>query len=321
MALAIGVDVGGTNIVCGVVDEVGSVIGKRKRPTEAHLGAASVLDRIAAMVEELRSECGLRGSVGRIGIGIPGLVDPETGLSRFAGNLKWRNIPVASELEQRSGIPTFLDNDVKLYVYGEAMVGAGRGYRHVLGITIGTGIASAAVSDGKLLYGHKAMAGEIGHVRMDGIEEACTCGLSGCLETVASASGMLRQARKRLAAGRESILRQWFPGEAVSEITGADLSRALDAGDALATEIVTGAGRLCGRALAAAAAVLSPEVIIVGGGGALAGERLLGPLREELYANLIPEFHEGLKVVAAEHNDEAGIIGSALYARNRQQKK
>ncbi|MHA6485014.1 ROK family protein [Paenibacillus sp. strain BS8-2] len=317
MALTIGVDVGGTNIVCGVVDETGQVIGKRKRPTEAHLGAASVLDRIAAMAEELRTEYGSQDTIGRIGIGIPGLVDPQAGLSRFAGNLNWRNIPVASELEQRIGIPTFLDNDVKLYVYGEAVAGAGRGYRHVLGITIGTGIASAAVSDGKLLYGHKAMAGEIGHVRMDGIEEACTCGLSGCLETVASASGMLRQTHKRLAAGRDSILRQWFPGDAISEITGADLSKALDAGDSLATEILTRAGRLCGRALAAAAAVLSPEVIIVGGGGALAGERLLGPLREELFANLIPEFRDGLKVVAAENNDEAGIIGSALYARDQ----
>ncbi|QNK60121.1 ROK family protein [Paenibacillus sp. PAMC21692] len=313
----IGIDVGGTNIVCGAVDAAGRVIGKRKLPTEAHSGPDAVLDRIASMIEEIQAECGLRGAIAAVGIGVPGLIEPETGISRNAGNLGWRNIHVAAELEQRAGIAVRVDNDVKLYVYGEAVAGAGRGYRHVLGMTIGTGIASAAVSDGKLLYGHKAMAGEIGHVRMEGVDEVCACGLSGCLETFASASGMLRRARRLLEQGRPSVLRQWFPGPELARLTGADLSRAMDEGDELAREIIVSAGELTGRALAAAAAVLSPDIVIIGGGGALAGERLLSPLRRELLDRLLPEFREGLQVVAAEHNDDAGIIGSALYARER----
>lgn len=315
--LTIGIDVGGTNIVCGAVDAEGQVIGKRKLPTDAQEGPNAVLDRIAAMAEAVKAECGGVGTIAAAGIGIPGLIDPEKGIARAAGNLGWRDVPVAAELERRLGVSVRADNDVKMYVYGEAAAGAGRGYRHVLGMTIGTGIASAAICDGKLLYGRKSMAGELGHIRMAGMQQACTCGLRGCLEAVASSSGMLRRARELLEQGRESVLRERFPGTSIHRLTGADLSLAMDEGDPLATEIIVTAGELCGQALAAAVTVLSPEIVIIGGGGALAGERLLSPLRRELLDRLLPDFREGLRVVAAEHNDDAGMIGSALYARDR----
>ncbi|BBI32390.1 ROK family protein [Cohnella abietis] len=317
MSVTIGVDLGGTNIVCGAVDETGSVLRKLKQPTEAHLGHSDVLGRIAAMVQSIRKELAGEHEVSSVGVGVPGLVDPQAGISRFAGNLKWHDVPVAAELESRLGIPVYIDNDVRLYIYGEAVAGAGRGFDHILGITIGTGIAAAIMIEGQFHYGYKAMAGEIGHVRMEGVEEACSCGLYGCLETVASASGMVRQARKAIQEGRKSVLADWYPSESLHLLTAADLSKAMDQGDSLATEILTRAGALNGRALAAAATVLSPEIIIVGGGGALAGERILAPLRKELYELLLPDFREGLKVVAAENNDDAGIIGSALFARHR----
>ncbi|OXS55647.1 sugar kinase [Cohnella sp. CIP 111063] len=317
MNVTIGVDVGGTNIVCGATDEAGKVLRKLKRPTEAHAGHEAVLGRIAEMVAQIREELGAGIRVTSVGVGIPGLVDPLAGVSKFAGNLKWRDIPVAGLLGEQIGLPVFIDNDVRMYIYGEAVAGAGQGYEHVLGITIGTGIAAAIVNGGELYYGHKALAGELGHVRMDGVEEDCACGLSGCLETVASASGLVRQAKKALREGRESLLNEWFPGEALEQLTAADLSKAMDAGDELAADIIVRAGKLNGRALAAAALVLSPDVIVVGGGGALAGERLMAPLREELYRLLLPDFREGLKVVTAEHNDDAGIIGSSLYAAHR----
>lgn len=317
MNITIGVDVGGTNIVCGATDEAGRVLRKLKRSTEAHTGYEAVLGKIADMVRQIREDLGEDYEATSVGVGVPGLVDPRAGVSKFAGNLKWRDIPVVSLLEQQIGLPVFIDNDVRMYIYGEAVAGAGRGYEHVLGITIGTGIAAAIVNGGELYYGHKAMAGEIGHVRMDGVDEDCACGLSGCLETVASASGMVRQAKKLLREGRASVLNDWFPGDELERLSAADLSKAMDAGDALASEIIVRAGELNGRALAAAAMVLSPDVIVVGGGGALAGERLLAPLRDELYRLLLPDFREGLKVVTAEQNDDAGIIGSSLYAAHR----
>jgi glucokinase len=132
---------------------------------------------------------------------------------------------------------------------------------------------------------------------------------------------MVRQARKALEAGRASLLAERFSGEGLERMTAADLSWAMDEGDALAAEIVTRAGRLNGQALAAAAMTLSPQVIVVGGGGAQAGERLLAPLREELYRSVLDNFREDLQVVTAEHNDDAGIIGSALYARRSLESK
>ncbi len=317
MSLTIGVDVGGTNIVCGAVDADGRVLRKLKRNTEAQSGHSVVLGRIADMVLEIREALQGEDEVIGVGLGIPGLVDPKGGISRFASNLNWRNVPVAAELEGLISLPVYIDNDVRMYVYGEAIAGAGRCFGHVLGITIGTGIAAAIVLEGQLHYGYKAMAGEIGHVRMEGVNEACACGLRGCLETVASASGMVRQAKKAIRDGRNSLLAQWFPGDKIDNLTAADLSKAMDDDDPLATEIITRAGVLNGRALAAAAMVLSPEVIIVGGGGALAGERILAPLRKELNDLLLSDYREGMKVVAAENNDDAGIIGSALYARHQ----
>jgi glucokinase len=318
MSLSIGVDVGGTNIICGVVDDTGRILKKLKIPTEAHRGESAVLASIADSVLEIcEAVVSEEQQVTCVGVGIPGLVDPQAGISRFAGNLNWRDVAVAARLERQIQLPVKIDNDVRMYVYGEAIAGAGRGFSHILGITIGTGIAAAMVHEGKLHYGYQAMAGEIGHIRMEGLEEPCACGLIGCLETVASASGMVRLAKKSLLAGHPSLLNEWFPGDEIGKLTAADLSKAMDAGDALSAEILIRAGTLTGRALAAAVMVLSPEVIVVGGGGVLAGERILAPLREELFKLLLPEIRKDLILVPAEHNDEAGIIGSSFYARHQ----
>lgn len=317
MKLAIGVDIGGTNIVCGAVDSNGRVERKIKRPTGAREGEEAILARIANMIGEIRDAMGWEHEIEAVGVGVPGLVDVREGISRASANLKWQNVPVAAPLERKLGLPVFIDNDVRMYVYGEAMAGAGRGYGEVYGITVGTGIAAALVQDGKLFYGFKGMAGEIGHIRMEGVDEPCACGLRGCLEAVASASGMARQAIRAVRAGRRSVLADWFPGDTVERLTSADLSRAMDAGDELATEVVTRAGTLCGDALATAVMLFSPQMIVVGGGGALAGERLLEPLRKRLNERILSDFAQDLRVEPAQNNDDAGIIGSALYARNR----
>ncbi|MCC3373957.1 ROK family protein [Cohnella sp. REN36] len=315
MSVWIGVDVGGTNIVCGAVADDGRVLHALKRPTGAAEGPAAVLDRIAAMAREAAERVG--AAPAGIGVGIPGLVDPAAGLSRNSTNLAWRDVPVVQELERRLGIPTRIDNDVRMYIYGEAVYGAGRGSAYVLGLTIGTGIAAAIVQEGHLLYGYKSMAGELGHGPMAGVDVPCACGLVGCLEAVASASGMVREAKRAIAAGRETVLADWFPGERLAELAAADLSRAMDAGDALATEIVRRAGELTGRALIPAVHLVSPETILVGGGAAQAGERLLGPLRETLMDGLLPDFRPGIRIKVAELGDDAGVIGSAMLAKAR----
>ncbi|GAB6988427.1 ROK family protein [Paenibacillus pini] len=321
MEVYAGVDVGGTNIVCGIVSSAGEVLHTIKRPTESSQGPEAVLERIAVMIEDtlqiIMDQTSSIVEIKAAGIGLPGLVDPEEGIARFSGNLGWRNLPAVNWLQNRLKLPVFIDNDVKTYVYGEAMYGAGQGTRHVLGVTVGTGIASAMVNDGKLFYGFRNMSGEIGHIVMDGLDDRCPCGLQGCLETYASASGMVRQAKKLILAGERSILRDWFEGDRLAELSAADLSRAYDQGDSLAIAVLEKAGKLLGRALSYAVSINSPEVIIIGGGGALAGERLLGPLKQELLQHILPDYREHLKVVPAQNNDEAGVTGSAMYAKEK----
>jgi len=314
----IGMDIGGTNIVCGLVSSGGKLLNKIKQPTEARLGSAHVFDKISRMVDELLKSAQLqRQDVSAIGVGTPGFIDPLKGVTLFASNLHWTNVPTAEEISKRTGIPTFIDNDVRMYVYGEAVCGAAQGYEHVLGITIGTGLAAAVVNDGKLYYGGGFMAGELGHIPFPEIPYQCGCGLKGCLETVVSATGIARQAREQMAAGRSTILNEWLNGQPADTITAADVSKAFDEGDSLAVEIMNHTGMLLGKGLAAAVTLYSPDIIVIGGGGALAGERLFAPMREQLQQSVYSGYWNRLTISAAQMIDDAGIVGSAMAAGQR----
>ncbi|MEX1029347.1 MAG: ROK family protein [Paenibacillaceae bacterium] len=317
MGYFIGLDVGGTHIVGGLLGEDGSPLHTLKIHTEAAKGTEFLLDHMAGLIGRLLEERGVgeHAALKAVGIGIPGFIHPAEGLVKLAANLPLTNIRVADEIRSRIGVPVYIHNDVKMIVYGEAIQGAGRGYDHVLGITLGTGLASAFVDHGKLLVGSGDLAGEIGHVRMEGIPYTCGCGMQGCLETIASATGIVRQAIDALEEGRRSVLAEWFPLNNRTALTAKDVTRAYDAGDPLATEIMSHTGTLLGKALAFATVLYSPDVIIVGGGVALAGERLLQPIRETLFAHVHPFYRERIQVVTPALHDQAGVIGSAEYAR------
>ncbi|NEW08397.1 ROK family protein [Paenibacillus sp. SYP-B3998] len=320
MKYAAGVDVGGTNIVCGLLDERGNVLVKRKYPTAPEKGSRAILEGIAMTLEELREEAGIASKdVQVVGLGIPGLVDPEAGISRRAVNLQWHQVPVVAELVAMTGKPVFIDNDVRMYVYGEAIAGAGRGHDYVYGITIGTGLAAAFVQHGEMYYGNRFMAGEIGHVPIDHVNFACSCGRIGCLETFVSATGIARQAQTRIEQGEESMLREWFPD--VKNIRASDVSRACLAGDSLSRDVLEQTGRTLGRALAWVVTILSPDAIVIGGGGALAGELIFEPMKQELNVRLLEDYRDHFVIKTAELNDDAGIIGSALWALHRHKQR
>jgi glucokinase len=314
MTYLIGIDLGGTNVVCGLLDAEGNVLRQAKRPTEAERGHEDIVRRIAGMAKGLMSEHGIDSrQVLAVGMGTPGRVNPELGVSVSSANLGWKNVPVAALLREQLGCPAFIDNDVRMYVYGEAMRGAGASYRHVLGVTVGTGIASAFVSDGRLHYGRAFSAGEIGHIAMDGLIHRCNCGKTGCLETLVSAPGIARKAREAIQSGRSSVLQQAFPD--LDKLTAADVSRAYDQGDAVAIETMETVGLYLAKALAFNITALGPDVVIVGGGAALAGERLLAPVKR-LLEELLPNVYRGkVQVHTAKWNEEAGMIGSALFAK------
>lgn len=311
-----GVDLGGTNIVCGLLDEQFNLLGKLKKPTEAAKGADHVIGTIAEMIEELVVHHDIpREAVKSIGAGIPGLINPVEGICHFAGNLNWRELNVSSKLEQLLGIPVFIDNDVRMYALGEAVKGAGSGYPIVYGITLGTGIAAALVENGQLYYGGTFIAGEIGHIRMDGETRTCGCGMVGCLETVASATGLAKQAKEKLAGGATSLLSQLVSDP--EELTAAHISKAYDQGDQTAIDIMNHTGTLLGKGLSYAVTLLNPNVIVIGGGAANAGERIFEPMRKELQRLLLPMYWDKLEIKTAELLDDAGVIGSAVNAANR----
>ncbi|WP_442604150.1 ROK family protein [Paenibacillus sp. KN14-4R] len=318
MGYWIGIDLGGTNMVCGLLDESMNIVAKLKKPTLANQGADDIIQRIAENAELLLEQNLVNKSdLLGIGMGSPGFINPDLGIGVFSANLGWRDYPVAAQLQALTGIPVSIDNDVRMYVYGEAIQGAGRDHDHVLGITLGTGIAAAVVNNGKLYYGGGYMAGEIGHIPMDGVTAKCGCGLVGCLETVASATGIARQAREALQAGRSSILGEWFTGDNIQRLIATDVSKAYDAGDALAQEIMDYTGRALGKGLAAAVTLFSPDCIVIGGGAALAGERLFAPMREEIQKSVIPIYWDRLTIVRGELIDDGGVIGSATFAKSR----
>jgi glucokinase len=317
MGYYVGLDVGGTHIVGGLLGEDGSLLYTLKIHTDASKGTEFLLDHMAELIRSLSEKQGRgdRSALKAVGIGIPGFIHPAQGLVKLAANLPLTNIRVADELRNRVGAPVYIHNDVKMIVFGEAIHGAGHDYDHVFGITLGTGLASAFVDHGKLLVGGGDLAGEIGHVRIDGIPYMCGCGMQGCLETIASATGIVRQAIDALEAGRSSVLGEWFPLDNRAAITAKDVTRAYDAGDRVAIDILTHTGTILGKALAFATVLYSPDVIIVGGGVASAGERLLQPLRDTLLAHVHPFYRERIQVVTPALHDHAGVIGSAEYAR------
>jgi glucokinase len=318
MAYFIGVDVGGTNIVCGLVESGGRLLHKLKKTTEAHLGSDYVLGKIAQMIKELTYASAVDiHSISAVGIGTPGIVNPMKGITVFAGNLNWHDVKVAEQLGGMLGLPVFVDNDVRMYVYGEAKHGAAQGYDHVLGVTLGTGIAAAVVEKGELFYGGGFMAGELGHIVIDGVKYVCGCGMTGCLETVVSATGIARQVRERIQAGERSVILEWRAPHQLNEITAADVSQAYDAGDPLAVDVMNSTGRLLGKGLSYAVTLFSPDIIVIGGGAAMAGERLFQPMREQLKRSVFHAYWDKLAISPASMMDDAGVVGSAVNAENK----
>jgi glucokinase len=318
MSYMIGMDIGGTNVVCGLVEASGKLLHTIKKPTETGKGSDYVFDKIARMIQELLLKAGIEKSeVAVIGVGTPGFIDPLKGITLFAGNLRWKQVHTADEISRRTGLPVFIDNDVRMYVYGEAICGAARGYEHVLGITIGTGLAASMINNGQLYYGGGYMAGELGHILLPEIPYTCGCGMTGCLETAVSGTGIARQARDQIKNGRESVMKEWLNGRSLEELSAADVSRAYDAADSLAIEVMNYTGTLLGKGLASAVTLYSPDVIVIGGGGAMAGERLLAPMREKLQQSVYSGYWDRLTIKTAELIDDAGIIGSAMCAKQR----
>jgi len=311
----IGVDLGGTNIVVSAMSADGSrLFGAHTEPTRAAEGADAVLARMARMVNETVSQVLREAEVGReailgIGLGAPGTVDRDHGLVLDAPNLDWHNFPLAERMTAMTGLPVKIDNDANCATYGEWWLGAARGGRNVIGITIGTGVGGGIIIDRQVYHGSTDAAGEIGHITIDLNGRRCGCGNYGCLEAYASGTAIALRAREALHNDETSILPSLVGGD-VSRITAAVVYQAAGEGDALALEIVRDTAKYLGAGLANLLNVFNPDIVVVAGGVTHAGDFLFGPLRTEVRRRAFRSVSDACRIVPGTLPGTAGVVGA-----------
>ncbi|MFA6863944.1 MAG: ROK family protein [Dysgonamonadaceae bacterium] len=308
---AIGVDVGGTNTVFGIVDKRGQILKNGSIQTGKHEKIGDFLDELTDALNKLIKEVGSRDEIKGIGVGAPN-GNFFTGSIEFAPNLRWKGvIPFVQMMEERIGIPVALTNDANAAAIGEMTYGCAKGMKDFIVITLGTGVGSGIVVNGQLVYGHDGFAGELGHVIMRRTNgRLCGCGRSGCLEAYSSATGVARTAREYLDMRPDvnSQLRT-IP---IESITSKDVFDAAKAGDVLAKEVFEFTGQILGEAFADFVAFSSPEAIILFGGLARAGDLILNPIREHMEENLLDIYKNKIKLLFSQLKEsDAAVLGAS----------
>ncbi len=300
-----GVDLGGTTVKLGLFDRDGNVLDKWEIPTRKEENGRQILPDIAQTIKDKMNEKGYSDQdVMGVGIGVPGPVD-NAGTIYKAANLGWGVMNINEELGALTGLTVKAGNDANVAALGEMWKGGGRGYCNMVAVTLGTGVGGGIIVDGRLLAGATGAGGEIGHIHVDDEEQdACGCGNHGCLEQYASATGIVRLAKRALQqSGQDSVLRN-------GEISAKTVFDAVKAGDALAMEIAEKFGEYLGKGLAAVAAVVNPEIFVIGGGVSKAGPVLLDYI-EKYYKPYVFHGSRDAKFALATLGNDAGIYGAA----------
>ena len=306
----VGIDIGGTNTVFGIVDARGTIIASSSIKTAGYPTAEEYADEVCKNLLPLIIANGGVDKIRGIGVGAPN-GNYYTGTIEFAPNLPWRGIlPLAAMFEERLGIPTALTNDANAAAIGEMTYGAARGMKDFIVITLGTGVGSGIVIGGNLVYGHDGFAGELGHVimrRNNG--RPCGCGRQGCLEAYASATGVARTAREFLEIRKDdSLLRELDP----DEITSKDVYDAAMKNDKLALEIFEFTGNILGEAFADFVAFSSPEAIILFGGLTKAGDLIMNPIKRSMEKNMLKVFEGKTKLLFSQLKEsDAAVLGAS----------
>ena len=311
--LVLGIDVGGQTTKCGVVDAEGKILAQCVIRSDQHTDAAEFTDSLAEALHDLVTKAGVEGRILGIGMGAPN-GNYYTGEIENAPNVAWaRNgrVPLAQMLSDRmEGIPVILTNDANAAAVGEMRYGAARGMKNFIVITLGTGVGSGIVIDGKVVYGHDGFAGELGHTCAIRDGRPCGCGKKGCLEAYCSAVGAAKTAQEWLAESSEpSLLR------GLSKITSKDVYDAAKQGDALALRVFDYTGRILGRSLADFIAFSAPEAIILFGGLARSREFLEEPVRQAMNENVVSLWRNKVMLLFSPLKEsDAAILGAAALA-------
>lgn len=306
----LGIDVGGTNTVFGIVDARGIVIASNSIKTQKYHRFEDYLDELYTEAMKIIEANDALGKIYGIGIGAPN-ANYYSGMIENAANLPWESpLPIAELVSKKFGIPVAITNDANAAAIGEMTYGAARGIKDFIMITLGTGVGSGIVINGQLVYGHDGYAGELGHViikRNNG--RLCGCGRTGCLETYCSATGVARTAREYLETRTDDSILRNLP---IDTITSKDVYDAAVAGDKIAKEIFDYTGTILGEAMADMMVFSSPQAFILFGGLAKSGEYLLKPMREAMEKNMLPIFKGKAKILLSELKEaDAAVLGAS----------
>ena len=304
----IGIDLGGTNIKAGVVNDEGKIISSLIIPTEANLGWEKVILNIEKLISNLIRD----NNVHAIGIGIPGPVDFEKGIIREMPAIPGaKNVNIVEYIKNKFNKPVFVDNDANNFALGEIAFGVAKDKKHVIGITLGTGIGGGIIIDGKLYRGFKSYAGEVGHMTIVPNGVQCNCGKFGCWEAYASATALIKNALSYKKRNIDTKLKD-YPDEKIDAKVVFDLAKE---GDTFCVSIVNNMFFYLGLGLSSLINIFNPEIVVIGGGVSLAGDFLLEPVKKIALENVLSPLREDLKIMISKFGNTAGMLGAAGLAK------
>lgn len=313
----LGVDIGGTTVKIGIVSEVGDIIKKWEIPTNLSNDAKEIPNDIWNSIDQHLSELQIeRENVIGIGAGAPGFVNTDTGEVAIAVNLGWKNFKLGEKLSSLSNLPVYVDNDANIAALGENWKGSGELVDNLIAITLGTGVGGGIIANGKIISGANGTAGEIGHMTVTDKGEKCNCGRIGCLETIASATGIGRLAEEKVKASELTELEAVY--NANGKLTAKDVFDAAGKQDQVALDVINYVTDVLGLTIANIATIINPSKIVIGGGVSKAGQALLLPLKKSFSRYALPRLDEGCSFVIAELGNDAGIIGGAYLVKQNQ---
>lgn len=312
----LGLDVGGTNIVAGVVDNNFRILAKESIPTPAGAGIDKITSDIAETGKRAIQKSGISPEdISSWGIGMPSCINPKTNLLVHANCFGWKNVPIYDYLKKYISKPIYIANDANSATYGETLAGDAGQYNNVIMLTLGTGVGSGIIIDKKIYSGADNMGAELGHTKLVYNGVLCTCGQKGCLEAYCSSTALIRDTRKAVTEEPDSLIMQ-LCGNDKDKINGEIIFEAAKAGDPLATKLIDEYISYLAAGISSFISIFRPEVIILGGGLAHAGDFLFKPLTEKLHVCTFGANEIGIPpIVGAELGNDAGIIGAAFLEK------
>ncbi len=314
MGIIVGVDIGGTKILAGIVNNQGEILAEVRKKTP-RADASGVLEVVSAVIAEMISN--VDAAIAGIGVGVAGPVDVDSTTVLYAANLQWADVPVAAILENATGLPVLVENDGNAAAWGEVRFGGGKGFRDVVAVTIGTGIGGGIILGGELFRGSHGAAGEIGHMGVVAGGLLCGCGRKGCWEQYASGNALVRDARAMAAERLFEAQVLLSLGDGTPEgVQGEHVTQAAQLGDRVAIEVLERLGVWLGRGLASLSAILDPQIFVIGGGASEASYFFLPSARTTLASRIIGKHYRPIpEIHVAELGNKAGIVGAADLAR------